>query len=134
MPTIEKVTYEKVFPLAPYVNEKIGVSYLLNATDDPKQVLQSAKDLCEEFHRESKTESLSHQYPMTENESLPPEPKVLPEIQVEKEEPKSLEEQVLECSSLEGSDGLLSFATIVRSINYEPLTIAYNSRLKQLQP
>lgn len=80
MPQLERVTYEKIFPLAPYINHKIGVSYLINEGDDPKQVLQAAKDLCEEFHRDSINTSLSHQF----EQPQPPEPAILPSIQKER--------------------------------------------------
>ncbi len=50
---IERVTYQKVFPLGMYINEKIGVDYLLNEGDDPKAALEAAKKLCQEFHEEN---------------------------------------------------------------------------------
>ena len=87
---IERVTYQKVFPLGQYVNEKIGVDYLLQENDDPKAALQAAKDLCEEFHRESNNFPM----PFQTETSIPA---TIPDIQITKEEPKSLEDQIKDC-------------------------------------
>lgn len=41
---ITEIYYEKVFPIAPYVNEKIGVKITLDKEESPELALQVAKD------------------------------------------------------------------------------------------
>lgn len=48
------VNYQKVFPLAPYVNERIGVDIQLDDGDSPLEALAKAKEMVEQFHQEAK--------------------------------------------------------------------------------
>jgi hypothetical protein len=47
----DKVTYQKVFPLSPYVNEKIGIEIQLEEYDNPEYCLDFAKEIVEGWHK-----------------------------------------------------------------------------------
>jgi hypothetical protein len=47
---IERVSYQKIFPLGQYINEKIGVDILVNDGDDPMELLKKASEMVHEFH------------------------------------------------------------------------------------
>jgi hypothetical protein len=47
------ISYQKTFPLAPYVNEKISIEMQLDEGDDPIVVLNEAKKLVEKYHRDT---------------------------------------------------------------------------------
>lgn len=50
---VSKVTYSQLFPLSAYLNERVGVEVDLNPGEDAKEALETAKKLCEEFHKEN---------------------------------------------------------------------------------
>ena len=57
---ITKVSYNKIFPTASYMNERIGVEIDLIDGDDAKVALNTAKLLAEEFHKESNPDLYKH--------------------------------------------------------------------------
>jgi hypothetical protein len=50
---IERINYQKVFPLGQYINEKLGVEIQLDEGDDFDEVMLKAKDMIEKFHIQS---------------------------------------------------------------------------------
>jgi hypothetical protein len=53
---VVRVLYQKVFPLAQYVNEKIGVEIEINTTSEEESsfdAFRRAKDMVEAWHKES---------------------------------------------------------------------------------
>lgn len=51
---VVKVIYQKVFPLAQYVNEKIGIEIEMNSdTEDENEVYEHAKSTVHRWHKES---------------------------------------------------------------------------------
>ena len=48
---IERISYQKVFPIAQYVNEKIGVEIQVDEGDDKEFAFLAAKELVENWHR-----------------------------------------------------------------------------------
>lgn len=50
---IEKVSYQKTFNLGNYTSERIGVEICLNAGEDAKAALDTAKELVESYHKEN---------------------------------------------------------------------------------
>lgn len=50
---VERISYQKIFPLAMYINEKIGVDILINEGDDPMVALAEAKKMVHEFHEKT---------------------------------------------------------------------------------
>jgi hypothetical protein len=53
---IKTVSYQKLFPLGMYCNERIGVEVELGDNQDPMKALEEAKRLTEEFHKQSNPE------------------------------------------------------------------------------
>jgi hypothetical protein len=50
---VKTVSYQKTFPLAQYVNEKIEIVVELQEGDDVQEALGKAKATAEKFHRDS---------------------------------------------------------------------------------
>ena len=50
---IQKVSYQKTFPLAAYSNERVGVEIELGVSDSPAAALITAKNFVENFHKEN---------------------------------------------------------------------------------
>jgi hypothetical protein len=50
---VTKVTYQKIFPIGMYLNEKIGVEIDIDDTESPHQALSKAKEIVEQFHKDS---------------------------------------------------------------------------------
>jgi hypothetical protein len=50
---VDKVSYQKLFPIGSFVNERIGVEITIDENDDVTQVLNSAKSMVEKFHKDS---------------------------------------------------------------------------------
>lgn len=53
---IERINYKKIFPIAPYVNESIGVEIQLDDGDTPEHALDLAKLIVEDWHKASNPE------------------------------------------------------------------------------
>jgi hypothetical protein len=49
---IQTINYQKTFNLGNYSSERIGVEIAINAGEDAKEALQTAKEFVEEFHKE----------------------------------------------------------------------------------
>lgn len=73
---VVKVIYQKVFPLAQYVNEKIGIEIELDGMDDENKAFKIAKDTVEKWHKDGNPQL---------QETQPGEAPI-PVIQVDKEE------------------------------------------------
>lgn len=50
---IQVINYQKTFNLGNYSSERIGVEIAVNAGEDAKEALETAKQLVEEFHKQS---------------------------------------------------------------------------------
>ena len=50
---IQTINYQRTFNLGNYASEKIGVEMAINAGEDAKQALETAKSLVEEYHKEN---------------------------------------------------------------------------------
>lgn len=48
---IDRINYKKIFPIAPYINEQIGVEIQLDETDKPDDALDTAKRIVESWHK-----------------------------------------------------------------------------------
>jgi Na+-transporting NADH:ubiquinone oxidoreductase subunit NqrF len=49
----DRISYQKLFPLGMYINEKIGVECIVNEGENPATILQEAKLMVEKFHKDS---------------------------------------------------------------------------------
>jgi hypothetical protein len=52
---IKTIFYERVFPIAPYVNEKIGAEATLEDDDNPSDCLAILKETVEMWHKQNET-------------------------------------------------------------------------------
>jgi len=50
---IQVINYQRTFNLGNYASEKIGVEVAINAGEDAKEALETAKLLVEEYHKEN---------------------------------------------------------------------------------
>ena len=50
---IQVINYQRTFNLGNYASEKIGVEVAINAGEDAKEALETAKSLVEEYHKEN---------------------------------------------------------------------------------
>ena len=50
---IQVINYQRTFNLGNYASEKIGVEVAINAGEDAKKALETAKSLVEEYHKEN---------------------------------------------------------------------------------
>jgi hypothetical protein len=57
---IKTVTYQKTFPLAQFVNEKISAEVELQDGDSPEEALANAKSLVEKFHKDTNPQLYSN--------------------------------------------------------------------------
>ena len=120
---ITTVNYQKVFPLAQYVNEKIGVEIQVDEWDDPAEALQKAKKMVETFHRESnpQLESMA----ATAIDSVP-----IPSIQVQK--PKDTVSLTIEQINQASDITVLESFKLLASRNPQ-IKEAYDKRLNELK-
>lgn len=119
-----KVIYDKLFPYAPYLNERIGIEILVETGQSPQDALLEAKTIVEAFYKE---QSLANRPPETTTITIPESQQ---EIQVQKEIPKStsLIDDINSCTEVKV---LESYKFIVR--NKPELQAAYDLKLKTLQ-
>jgi hypothetical protein len=101
-----KIVYDKLFPYAPYLNERIGIEILVESSQDPMDALEEARKIVHDFRNKHIQAELSHQ--------LEPIIEGVPDIKVQKSTAQSLEEQILACTYIKGEndDGLMSFKVI----------------------
>lgn len=118
---IEKISYQKLFPLGAFINEKIGVEMQLDEGDNPLQVLNEAKKLVEKYHIDTNPQMYIDDAPQIST-SLPIE-EVQPLTKV-----ASLIQQINSCEEMKV---LESYKFIVK--NDTALQKAYDKKLKQLQ-
>jgi hypothetical protein len=59
---IQVINYQKTFNLGNYSSERIGVEIAVNAGEDAKEALATARQLVEEYHKESLKPILQQAY------------------------------------------------------------------------
>lgn len=59
---LKTISYAKVFPLAAYVNEKIGVEIELDEHDDWEENFSLAKRMVEKFHKDNNPQLTDEMY------------------------------------------------------------------------
>jgi hypothetical protein len=108
---IDRVSYQKVYAVAAYITERIGVEASVDEGQDPKAILAELKRLCDEVNTANNPHLQSDI-----SAPLPPEPIVLPTIQKEVEEPtESLIELIERCTSWAGYNGLNTFSVVKKT-------------------
>lgn len=119
---INLVTYQKVFPLGAYINEKIGVEISLEAGEDATIALDTARNLVHEYHEKN------NPVPIYEDAALP-------ETQVDKgvqpnEKLTKEDKQRLAISSCQDIKTLESYKLIVKKYDY--LQPVYDETMERL--
>lgn len=117
-----KVVYDKLFPYAPYLNERIGIEMLVEAGQSPAEALQEAKKIVEDFYHASNPHPVSAVSIVADNVPVP-------EVQLEKPKQTTLEEDIMSSPSL---NVLQSYRIIVK--NKPDLQAIYDTKLKEFQP
>jgi len=119
-----KVIYEKLFPYAPYLNERIGIEILVETNQSPAEALAEAKKIVDEFY----LSNLPVQQFETHSEVADNKP--VPVVQVQKVE-SEIEIAVREIN--ECTDMLTLKSYWLRSKGNLVLREAYKLKEKQLQ-
>lgn len=116
---VTKIIYQKVFPLAQYVNEKIGIEIELDDMDDEGKAFRIAKDTVEKWHKEGNPQI----------QETPAGETPVPVIQVDKEEKATgiYIEDIMSCKSIKVLD---AYASLV--VSNERLKKAWERRRSQL--
>jgi hypothetical protein len=117
---IEKIYYQRNFPIGQFLFETIGIGIIVNEGEDPQQALDEAKKLACEYN----TANNPHLA-----ETQPSEPTTLPTLKVEREqiEGKSVAEQIATVTELKVLEG---YKLLVK--NNPDWLNAYNLKLKEL--
>jgi hypothetical protein len=125
---IIKVSYERIFPLAPYVNEKIGFEATIDGSvESEKEALAKLKLIAEESHK-----ALNPELYQSNNQPIPPGPPPVITIERTSEDKRiaDLIRDIYACTKIEGDDGLFSYRKMAAS-NKEAEG-AYNIMYKKL--
>jgi len=125
---VDKISYQKVFPIAPYINEKIGVEIQLDEHDIPGEALTHAKELVEQWHKEANPglylyQTVPFEPPVTAPTQVIPAEKPIPEDQ----RIESLIADIYSCGQLKV---LESYRLLAKT--HPSLQQAYDEMLKKL--
>ena len=125
MPKITSVSYSKLYPLAIFSNERIGVEMSVGEGEDAKSALETCKALVHEFHFEANKEL----YAMLGTKVVPVGDDELPVVQ----HPRLTQEQSIinDISTVTDLKVLESYKLIAKS-NLE-IQKAYDNQLKNIQ-
>ena len=143
---VKTISYQKVFPLGQYINERIGVEIDCNLeTESPFELLKEAKEFVEKFHKDSnpqlyqekifgETKDLGWYCPkanITEEdlkEKMPNVYEFIPTKQTAKEQQVQNFKTAIETTT--NIKNLLLFDKLVQRENNPILTDVYNLKLK----
>jgi len=114
---IDRITYQKVFPISTYCTERIGLEASLDDKENPEEALNKLKVMVDTLHAETLTQLES--YRGTQVRDIEPEDKI-----------QSWKTVISMCTSI---TALERFKPAVDREKNEELTQAYNDKLKNLQ-
>ena len=77
-----KVIYEKLFPYAPYLNERIGIEILVETGQSPDECLKEAKEIVDKFYASNLPQS-----PFPETHSVVADNVIVPIVDIKADEP-----------------------------------------------
>jgi hypothetical protein len=118
---IQSIHYQKIFPLAPYVNETIGVDIAIDAGDSLDNAIQIAKSTVERWHKELNPQLFNGSQPQANGE--------IPVTQVEK--PLSKDNRMI--ADIKTCKDIKILETYKFIVKGKPeLQAAYDSQLKTL--
>ena len=123
-----KVIYEKLFPYAPYLNERIGIEILVETGQSPEDCLKEAKDIVDKFYSSNTPQ-------LIETHSIVADNAVVPIVDIKADEPPptklTKEEQqkkyLTDCTTIEE---LNTFKLLVK--NNQHLQETFDNHLKTL--
>jgi hypothetical protein len=82
---IEKINYQKLYPIGNFLNERVGFEASIDENDDPQQALAQLKEMADKFHEKNNAEN-NHQEsgesPENSSHKENSEPKPPQEIQI----------------------------------------------------
>ena len=120
------ISYQKLFPLGIYINERIGIEMQLDDGDSPEVALAKAKEIVHKFHKDSNPELVDSQ-PIPDDAGY----KMQDEKQPEPDKIKAFIELIN--SKYQTSKTLESLRAKVEKENNPQLQEAFDNKLKQLQ-
>lgn len=130
---IIKVSYEKLFPTAPYLNEKIGFEAEINEEKEtPEQVLSQLSEIAEEWHKANNPHLYQEIKPATSGYASAALPIQVPEIYYTEQIPSTDVLSLIQTAP--DLETLKSFKVIAGSPGNEELYKAYNNRVAELIP
>ena len=126
---ITKVSYERIFPLAPYVNEKVGFEATIDGSaESEKEALTKLKQIAEEWHKANSPELYASNGQVILDNSIPPGPP--PIIQVTQGD-RNVGVTVDSITSCKDLTTLHTYKFIVRGCSKE-IREAYQTREEEL--
>ena len=118
------ISYQKLFPLGIYINERIGIEMQLDDGDSPEVALSKAKEIVHKFHKDSNPE-------LVDSQPLIPSPE-LPITQVKKDsKEEAIQRMINEINACANKKTLDSYKLIAKTS--PELQEAFDNKLKQLQ-
>lgn len=128
MPKITSVSYSKLYPLAVFSNERIGVEMSLEEGEDAKAALETCKALVHEFHLEANKEL----YSMLGTKTVTVGDEGLPVQQQQQQYPKLTQEQSIinDIATVTDIKVLESYKLIAKS--NQDIQTAYDKTMKLL--
>ena len=118
---VKTISYAKVFPLAAYVNEKIGVEIELDDNDNYDKTFLTAKNLVEKFHKDN-----NPQLEYGEIIKFPQQPEPTPLKIIDYKAKENAEKQIDNATTLEDLDLLIADAAKYNLVSQ------FNEKKKQL--
>jgi hypothetical protein len=124
---IDRISYQKLFPLGVYINERIGMEATLDPEDIAEDKLSELKNMVEFTHK-----SLNPQLYKNGNEPLISG--FIPDEQVEKDSKERRIEMFIKeierCATLDGNNGLLTYRLLAN--NTPELKEVYDKKFLEL--
>ena len=118
------ISYQKLFPLGIYINERIGIEMQLDDGDSPEVALAKAKEIVHKFHKDSNPE-------LADSQPSIPSPE-LPIAQVQKDSKEEATQRMInEINACANKKTLETYRLIAKS-SLE-LQQAFDNKLKTLQ-
>jgi hypothetical protein len=116
-----KVIYEKLFPYAPYLNERIGIEILVETGQSPEDCLKEAKEIVDKFYASNLPQSL-----FPETHSIVADNAVVPIVDIKADEPPPTK-----LTKEEQQKKYLTDCTTIEELNTFKLLVKNNPHLQE---
>jgi|GEM_PF-4846950 len=122
-----KVIYEKLFPYAPYLNERIGIEIIVEDGQSPEEALTEAKRVVDDFYLKNAPQVITGVTEVADNRTIPNVPLDKgPVTKLSKEDQQK--QYLLDCKDI---PELETFKLLVKKHEY--LQETFDNKLKELQ-